>query len=104
MEDFVNLITLLGAAVGSEEFFLLLSQDPLKAARSLNMILTEAEVDQLNETFGKDVEDDKEDDRQRKQDLHARLVYIRAMLCKKPPCPTYVVAVPYHPIEERKVA
>ena len=78
----MNLITLLGAAVGSEEFCKLLSEDPIKAARLLNITLTETELAQLTKTFQAEG-----------KELCKHLGTLRTMLCKKPPC-AYAVVLP----------
>jgi hypothetical protein len=83
MEGPVNLIILLGAAAGSEEFCELLFDAPLKAAQLLNIALTESELYQIRRTFRAE----------KREQLCGQFGRIRTMLCKKPPCP-YVVVIP----------
>jgi hypothetical protein len=85
MEGSMNLIILLGAAAGSEEFCELLFEDPLKAAQLLNIALTESELYQVQRTFTA----------KKREPLCSQFGKIRLMLCKRPPCP-YVVVIPKH--------
>ena len=89
----MNLLTLLGAAIGSEEFCGLLRNNPVEAARLLNITLTEAERDQLIDTFTGE----------NSEELWSSLPGIRKLLCKKPPCRAYVV-IPDQPDVDRKAA
>lgn len=100
----MNVITLLGAAVGSQEFYDILSTDPAEAARLLNLVLTQAELNALTATFVPCENDDPEE-QERKKKLAKISDDLRAMLCKRPPCPSYTVALPKRPpVEERLVA
>src|SRR2546427_12731642 len=81
MEGPVNLIILLGAAAGSEEFCELLFAAPLKAAQLLNIALTESELYQIRRTFTA----------KKREELGGQSGSTRTMLCKKPPGPYQVV-------------
>jgi hypothetical protein len=80
----MNLVLLLGAAVGSKHFAEILFKDPSQAADLLHVTLTETELRQLRETFSAD----------RRNDLLPHFDTIREMLCKVPPCPSYTVVTP----------
>jgi hypothetical protein len=99
----VNLVILLGAAAGSAAFCRLLQTDPIKAAHSLNITLTQAELKQLEETFVPDSKDDPVE-QTRKAGLCKNLGTVREMLCRKPPCPSYAVIIPKRPGEESQAA
>jgi hypothetical protein len=80
----MNLVLLLGAAVGSERFSELLFEDPLRAATLLNITLTETELKQLKETFNPE----------RRNELLNHFGAIRLALCRVPPCAAYQVVLP----------
>ena len=79
----MNLVLLLGAAVGSKRFAEILFENPSQAAAVLNVALTESELKQLKETFNPET----------RNKLSPHLGNIRQMLCKNPPCP-YEVVIP----------
>jgi hypothetical protein len=99
----VNLVILLGAAAGSAAFCRLLQTDPIKAAHSLNITLTQAELKQLEDTFVPNSKDDLAE-QTRKAGLCKNLGTVREMLCRKPPCPSYAVIIPKRPGEESQAA
>jgi hypothetical protein len=79
----MNLLTLIGAAVGSQAICEQLFKNPLEAARSLGLVLTETDVCALQELFNP----------QNQNELCEHFREIRTFICKRPPCP-YAVAVP----------
>ena len=81
----MNLVTLLGAAAGSEEFCERLFENPLKAAGLLNIVLTETELKQLENIFNAG----------NREQICSQFRRVRGMLCKKPPCP-FLVVIPGH--------
>jgi hypothetical protein len=84
----VNLLIVLGAAAGSEDFRELLFKNPTQAAQSLRLVLTLYEVEVLESIFSP-----KHMTREKRDDLRGHLEAIRAEICKKPPCP-FSVAIP----------
>jgi hypothetical protein len=73
----MNILQLVGAAVSCKDFCELLFDDPVQAAQLLGITLTQADVATLKEAFC---------DENRDQ-VCSHLDQIRAMICKRPPCP-----------------
>lgn len=83
-EDLVNLVTLLGAAVGSEEFCKLFFANAERAAALLNLTLTQAEVHQLRELRETFTEE-------KSEKLCGLLAEIRSVICPNRWCAFEVV-------------
>ncbi|PYX56581.1 MAG: hypothetical protein DMG73_15160 [Acidobacteria bacterium] len=81
----MNLITLLGAAVGSATICNLLFEDPVKAAQLLGIVLTETELSELKRFFTEN----------KQEKFCGHFSELRNMLCRKPPCP-FAVVLPGH--------
>ncbi|PYX38972.1 MAG: hypothetical protein DMG74_17865 [Acidobacteria bacterium] len=81
----MNLITLLGAAVGSATICNLLFEDPVKAAQLLGIVLTETELSELKRFFSEN----------KQEKFCGQFSELRNMLCRKPPCP-FAVVLPGH--------
>ena len=79
----MNLITLIGAAVGSQIICELVFENPVEAARLLGFALTEAELCSVRAVF-------KDENR---NEISAHLNGVRTFMCKKSPCP-YAIALP----------
>ena len=73
----MNVLQLIGAAVGCKDFCELLYDDPVRAAQLLGFVLTQGELSMLKEAFC---------DENRDQ-VCSRFGEIRTMICKHPPCP-----------------
>jgi hypothetical protein len=89
----MNLITLIGAAVGSQIICELLFENPVEAARLLGFALTETELCAVRAVF-------KEENR---NPISGHLNGVRAFMCKKSPCP-YAIAVPGYDVSCRETA
>jgi hypothetical protein len=77
MEDSMNVLTLLGAAVSCREFCDLLFKDPAEAAQLLGFTLSRSEFEQLQELFNKS----------NHKKICDQIGQLREMICKKSPCP-----------------
>jgi hypothetical protein len=82
----MNLITLLGAAAGCNDFCQLLLKDPVQAAQLLGIVLTQTEVKTIRDTFAQLSSEER-------QALCSHFGKIANMLCKNPPCP-FVPVIP----------
>lgn len=80
----MNLVTLLGAAIGNKEIGDLFLKSPERAASRLGILLTELERDYATESL-------KALNAMERRELAGQFNRIRMLLCRKPPCPYEVI-------------
>ena len=80
----MNLVTLLGAAVGNKEIGDVFLKSPERAARQLGILLTELELEYVGESLEALTP-------MERKELSGQFSRIRMLLCKKPPCPYEIV-------------
>jgi hypothetical protein len=85
-ELIMNLYTILGAALADEKFRELLFDNPLEAARSLGIVLTNVELDALKETLKTEGLEDAF------EDIQSR------MPCPRTPCPLAIARTHGDPV------
>ena len=72
----MNILTLIGAATVCEQFADLLFNNPAKAAQLLGLVLTQGDLQQLEEIFND----------MSKDPISDRLEQLRGLICHHPPC------------------
>ncbi len=81
----MNIYTLLGAALVDEEFSEALFRNPVKAARTLGIALTNQERDDLNDILNTD-------------DVKPHLMAFHGKICPRTPCPYAIAEVCDDPV------